>query len=736
MRTRSSRSLVFLLASLGLLSACDDSGGDASVIPDLSTSFVSSLDETELATAPVIGTHLRVTVRSKTQPLSTVQSAVWVGLQDGTADLFTVGQAASAGLERLAEDGDSEGIEGEFASLAGAGRQRTLNGVLDPTPGNLGAGEQVTHVFRVDPMAPTSRYLSYLSQIRPSNDGFVGNDSPTQHEMFDVGGSFVGTDFVVLGTSTLDAGTEVNDEISTNVAGWEQAAPNTGIDELGTIASHPGYLPPLSNGILAQPEFFFALFLLPTYEYMSVSVSEEPVLQTASGSASYQLSSTGNSLGYDITVSNLSGPVTTLEVWEGAPGADGIRRLDITPGIDVNEGGVLIARGAVNLNNLLRERVLGGDLYLQVGTALNPAGEVRGQIQVGDDTTYYASLSESAVATPPVRGRDVRVSIYNSAPDAGTWLSPVWVGFHDGSFDIYDLGSSAAAFFPLNNGLESLAEDGATASFDLDFQAANAGTIFGTIGGLGGPFEPGETASRIFRLHPEEGVSQYFSYATMLLPSNDAFMAEADPTEHMVYDPNGIFRPVEFLVSGSGVRDAGTEVNDELPANTAFFGQATPNTGTTEGGTVGVHPGFLAAGSGGILDDPMFAAADFLVPFYRPMGVLLQEVAGTPAEPMGSVIARYDAGNEELTVDLFVDGLSGAATAVGLYPGSPGNVGAQLYDLSGGTTTNESGRLELSTTVAITATDLSRLNAGNLYLRVDTALNPTGELRGQLGPGL
>ena len=67
----------------------------------------------------------------------------------------------------------------------------------------------------------------------------------------------------------------------------------------------------------------------------------------------------------------------------------------------------------------------------------------------------------------------------------------------------------------------------------------------------------------------------------------------------------------------------GTEVNDELPENTAFFGQAAPNTGVDENGVIGTigtdlpdQPGFLPPGSGGILDDPRFRMGDFLVPGY------------------------------------------------------------------------------------------------------------------------
>jgi hypothetical protein len=54
------------------------------------------------------------------------------------------------------------------------------------------------------------------------------------------------------------------------------------------------------------------------------------------------------------------------------------------------------------------------------------------------------------------------------------------------------------------------------------------------------------------------------------------------------------------------VLDAGTQVNEEIPMNTAHVEQTTPDTGTTEGGVVLPHVGYMAPGRGGILDDPMF----------------------------------------------------------------------------------------------------------------------------------
>jgi hypothetical protein len=205
----------------------------------------------------------------------------------------------------------------------------------------------------------------------------------------------------------------------------------------------------------------------------------------------------------------------------------------------------------------------------------------------------------------------IRVTIRNFAPAGGTFQTPLWVGFHDGSFDIYDSGASAST------AVERIAEDGETGPISDAFTASGAGSMQGVIAGSMGAIGPGEMASALFNLEPTSASSRYFSYASMVIPSNDAFIANGNPMAFPIFDEMGNFLGANFIVMGSMVLDAGTEVNDELPLNTAFFGQMTPNTGVDENGVVGMHPGFMPPGSGGILDDPMFTNADFTAAGYQ-----------------------------------------------------------------------------------------------------------------------
>jgi Ca2+-binding RTX toxin-like protein len=206
---------------------------------------------------------------------------------------------------------------------------------------------------------------------------------------------------------------------------------------------------------------------------------------------------------------------------------------------------------------------------------------------------------------------DVRVHVFveNLAPDQGTFLTPVWVGFHDGGFDTYDRGR------PVSLGVERIAEDGNPMLLSDEFLLSGFGTLDGVLGA--GPIAPGDLVTQGFVLNDGDATHRFFNYASMIIPSNDAWIANGSETANPLFNQNDKFTGLEILVRGENVLDAGSEVNDEIPENTAFFGQTEADTGDAENGVVRLHEGFLPAGSGGILDDPRFANADFTQDDYQ-----------------------------------------------------------------------------------------------------------------------
>ena len=212
---------------------------------------------------------------------------------------------------------------------------------------------------------------------------------------------------------------------------------------------------------------------------------------------------------------------------------------------------------------------------------------------------------------------DVIVKIENISPQNGTFLTPLWFGFHDGGFDMFNTGSAASA------GLERIAEDGNAAVLGGEFSAAGFGTVSGVLNGIG-PIGPGATTQRVVTIDESLASSRYFSWASMILPSNDAFVANDNARAHRLFNEAGQFVGMDFIVLGSQVMYAGTEVNDEIPMNTAFLGQMSPNTGTPEGGVVHFHPGFIAGGN--ILGNSMFSGADFAAANYQVARISVEAV--------------------------------------------------------------------------------------------------------------
>ena len=213
------------------------------------------------------------------------------------------------------------------------------------------------------------------------------------------------------------------------------------------------------------------------------------------------------------------------------------------------------------------------------------------------------------ITEKPATSVEVLVTISNLAPAEGTHLTPFWVEFHDGSFNLFDEGAAASP------GLESTAEDGATALLSAEFSNAALGFEDDTITGPGPSpvFFPGNTSAVKFSLDSSSPLNRYFSFASMIIPSNDAFIGNGDPMAYEVFDESGNFVMTEIIILGTQVWDAGTEVNDEVPANVAFLEQAAPNTGQDENGTVQFHSGFASGGA--ILT--AFPNADFTAGGYQ-----------------------------------------------------------------------------------------------------------------------
>lgn len=174
---------------------------------------------------------------------------------------------------------------------------------------------------------------------------------------------------------------------------------------------------------------------------------------------------------------------------------------------------------------------------------------------------------------------DIVVTIESIVPENGACFSPVCVGFHDGSFDLFDVVSLASL------AVERIAEDANFVKGNVDFKTVtctNGGMhyVITSPAGFEGVlvFKPGKSVTTRFALTPLQ--HRYMTFAGMVVPSKDAFIGNHDPKAIEIFDAAGTFKGrLIVTILGSMVSDAGTELNNEMDAG--FINQTAPNAGVT-----------------------------------------------------------------------------------------------------------------------------------------------------------
>ncbi len=314
----------------------------------------------------------------------------------------------------------------------------------------------------------------------------------------------------------------------------------------------------------------------------------------------------------------------------------------------------------------------------------------------------------------------LEITIENLAPERGIGIAQTWYGFHDGSFDLYNVGEEASL------ALEILSEDGITGiepvipgileeaisfgAIPANFPAVQdtvAGQFAVSPAGLNGgtqgmvftdnripPFflvqNPGETITATVTIDRDNiANNRFFNYGAMLFPTNDGFIANDDPQAIEIFDEDGNFMGADLTITGEDVLDSGTEVNDEDPTNVLYELDKIGNS-IDENGTIQPFPGFFAPGDGGVLDfevdgEAVFANADFTVPDYPIARIKVSTVDEPVGEyPVEPVIIDFEQGNlaaGTVVTDQF-DGVEfSTSSEFGLMLFDSDNITGQDFDL-------------------------------------------------------
>lgn len=196
-----------------------------------------------------------------------------------------------------------------------------------------------------------------------------------------------------------------------------------------------------------------------------------------------------------------------------------------------------------------------------------------------------AALATASLSFVSAQATELSIKIENVASTGSLNLSPLFVAFHNGSFDTFHAGAAALP------GLQPLAELGDASGLASRLGSTDRGASWGLIpvpGASGLPqIEPGESGSMTFNVNGL--LNPYFSFAAMVVPSNDAFTSNADPLQ--LFGADGHFLGNKsILITGADIWDAGTEVNGLF--GSAFIVGQDATQHIAENGTVMLHSGF------------------------------------------------------------------------------------------------------------------------------------------------
>jgi len=169
---------------------------------------------------------------------------------------------------------------------------------------------------------------------------------------------------------------------------------------------------------------------------------------------------------------------------------------------------------------------------------------------------------------------ELKITVQSLQPAGGFAFSPIWFGFHDGTFQPFTAGTAASS------SIEAVAELADLGPISSQFTGHGVQTAVG-----GAPFTPGASSSTILNI-ADTSMDRFVSFAAMIVPSNDLFVANQSGIA--LFDGSGQFLgPQTITLYGRNVWDAGTEVNN-VNDHPAFIQGQDPHGGTDEHGTIGL----------------------------------------------------------------------------------------------------------------------------------------------------
>ena len=152
--------------------------------------------------AQAVPVKVMVTIENLAPANSITFAPLHLGFNNGSFDAFNLGGAAGAAIISVAEGGAGGIWQAAFGAADPTAVRGTIGGPLFP-------GASKSAMYMVD--TAVNPYFTFAAMAVPSNDFFIGNDSPTEYKLFNAGGSLQINTITVKAHEIWDAGSQVYD---------------------------------------------------------------------------------------------------------------------------------------------------------------------------------------------------------------------------------------------------------------------------------------------------------------------------------------------------------------------------------------------------------------------------------------------------------------------------------------------------------------------------------------------
>jgi len=469
-----------------------------------------------------------------------------------------------------------------------------------------------------------------------------------------------------------------------------------------------------------------------------------PAITTnAVGVAAFSLNATRDTMCMSMTVSGLSGAVTGAHIHAGAAGTAGAVLVDLDGGLVGNSGTATIT--GANLIPALVSNYLRGLMYVNIHTAANPNGEIRGQIVPETDIEFVATL-DGTQQTPPITTSAFGLATFALSKHNGKLMIRVVADGLSGTISGAHLHTGAiGAGGPVTLDLSSyIVGNTIIASVDPTAFLTDlmAGNIYLNLHTATNP--NGEIRGQLMKDNKIafdallNGAQQTPAVTTnamglasfKLNTAMDSLWYDVTLTGLSSTASGAHLHNAAAGVSGAVVLDMTSDINGNRIMGMATGAAVTPLLSNMLKGNLYLNVHNTANPNGEIRGQ-----------VYR----LLREgytatIDGMQSMPMvttnahGTLVASVDRNQTDLHYMVVVDGIT--ANGIHFHKGAMGQGGAVLFDITPTFANNGAFGYWKSTDASpfTTANSLSFRN-DSVYVNLHTVANPNGEIRGQVERG-